>query len=396
MKKHTILLLLAAFALTANAQDKGIKFHQGTFAEALAKAKKENKLVFMDAFTTWCGPCKYLSKNVFTNDTVGKYFNANFVCVKMDMEKGEGIGLAEKYNVGSYPTLLYLDANGEMVHRTCGVSYSTAATQNLINDGKSAKDPAKSLSAYRKKFESGNTDAAFTFTYLKMRQNACLDTDAEVKKYFSTVQETSLISRSNWDIMFHLLNDVESPQMQYMIKNREKFAKLYTADSVDMKISSAYYMGMRNAVISKDEAAYNRLKESLLKSGSESADKMAAEMDVNLYEKLDKHKEYADAAKKYIDNYAKDNAQWLNSAAWHFYEVIDDKELLKQAAEWSKRSIEINDNYAYNDTYAALQYKLGNKQEAMKYAKKAIELAKKNNEDYEGTAELLKEIEAMK
>lgn len=396
MKRAYLLLLLAALSLPAFAQDKGIVFHKGSFEQALAKAKKENKLVFMDAYTVWCGPCKYLSKNVFTNDTVGRFFNENFICVKMDMEKGEGVELAEKYDVHSYPTLLYINSDGQAVHRTCGVSYTADAPQSLIRDGKDALDPEKSLAAVEKKYKSGNNDPALIFTYLKMRQSACLEYSEEVQKYLSSVPEKELISRNNWNILFLLHNDVESPQTQYMIANKEEFYKLYTKDSVDRKIYSAYNSSLREAVSNKDEETYNRLKEGFERTGHPGASKLIAEMDLSLYDKTQQHDKYAEAAKSYIEDYAQEDPNWLNSIAWHFYEVIDDRSLLEEAAKWSKRSIDMDDNYAFNDTYAALQYKLGNKEEALKYAKKAIDIAKNNDEDYSGTSDLLKKIEKMK
>ena len=59
--------------------------------DVLAKAKKENKIVFVDAYTTWCGPCKWMAANIFPTKEVGDVFNASFVNAKIDMEKGEGI-----------------------------------------------------------------------------------------------------------------------------------------------------------------------------------------------------------------------------------------------------------------------------------------------------------------
>src|SRR5690606_34503620 len=115
-------LLIAVFSLLAFQQvfaQSGIEFKQ-SWKEALAIAAKEKKLIFMDAYTTWCGPCKKLSKEVFPNEMVGEFFNKNFVSLKMDMEKGEGIALAEKFEVNVYPTLLFLNAYGEIVHRTAG------------------------------------------------------------------------------------------------------------------------------------------------------------------------------------------------------------------------------------------------------------------------------------
>lgn len=115
--------ILSAFLILLNlvifAQD-GIKFEDSDFKTILAKAKKENKLIFLDAYTTWCGPCKLMAKNVFTLKSVGEHYNANFVNAKIDMEKGEGIDIAKKYEVKVFPTYLFIDGDGKLVHRTIG------------------------------------------------------------------------------------------------------------------------------------------------------------------------------------------------------------------------------------------------------------------------------------
>ena len=122
MKKiwNTVILLLIGVA-SLNAQEgTQIQFFEGTFEEALATASKENKLIFMDAYTTWCGPCKWMASNTFTNASVAEFYNKNFINVKMDMERGEGPGLARKYRVMAYPTLLFINPEGEIAHKKMG------------------------------------------------------------------------------------------------------------------------------------------------------------------------------------------------------------------------------------------------------------------------------------
>lgn len=101
-------------------ENTGIKFTESTFAEILAKAKKEKKNIFFDAYASWCGPCKLLKRDVFTTKTAGDFFNKNFINVAMDMEKGEGSALAPAFQITAYPTLLILNPKGEIIGRSLG------------------------------------------------------------------------------------------------------------------------------------------------------------------------------------------------------------------------------------------------------------------------------------
>lgn len=98
----------------------GMEFFEGTWEEALKQAKAEDKLIFMDAYAVWCGPCKLLKRNVFPIEEVGELYNANFINVQMDMEKGVGRNLAQQYKVTAYPTLLFIDGDGNVVHKAVG------------------------------------------------------------------------------------------------------------------------------------------------------------------------------------------------------------------------------------------------------------------------------------
>jgi thioredoxin 1 len=100
--------------------EEGIQFHNGTWEEALQLAKKENKLIFLDIYATWCGPCKKLKANTFSNTEVGSYYNQNFLNVAFDGEQGDGAMLMQKYGLRSFPSLLFIDGNGKVVGQTVG------------------------------------------------------------------------------------------------------------------------------------------------------------------------------------------------------------------------------------------------------------------------------------
>ncbi|PKP51489.1 MAG: thioredoxin [Bacteroidetes bacterium HGW-Bacteroidetes-1] len=103
-----------------NAGTSAIQFKSGSWNEVLALAKKENKPVFLDISASWCGYCKRMKANVFTDVEVAKYYNSNFINVAVDGEKGEGIDLAKKYGVKGYPTFVFLNPDGSLAYQTSG------------------------------------------------------------------------------------------------------------------------------------------------------------------------------------------------------------------------------------------------------------------------------------
>ena len=110
-----------------------LKKYKGTWEEALILAKKENKLIFLDIYATWCGPCKKLKKNTFSNEEVGKLYNSNFINVSFDGEQAEGLMLMNRYHLRGYPSLLFIDSTGKVVEQSGGYKSS----EKFINLGNS-------------------------------------------------------------------------------------------------------------------------------------------------------------------------------------------------------------------------------------------------------------------
>lgn len=104
--KHAFafLLLICIGSIPLKSRAVGIEFNHGSWAEIVSKAKAENKLIFIDFYTQWCGPCLNMAQNVFTQPEVGEFYNQNFVNAKIDAEHGEGRDLAKKYKIRFYPS----------------------------------------------------------------------------------------------------------------------------------------------------------------------------------------------------------------------------------------------------------------------------------------------------
>ena len=155
-------IVLAVFAITAGAQT---NFNEGkTFQQILAQATAEGKPVFVDCYTSWCGPCKQMATKVFPQKEAGDYFNSKFVCWKVDMEKGEGPELAKKYEVAAYPTFLILNADGTLRATQVG----SAPLDKFIKTIDGLLNDEKGLPWYQKQFKDGNRDETFLQEYMDL------------------------------------------------------------------------------------------------------------------------------------------------------------------------------------------------------------------------------------
>lgn len=265
MKKLTSALLLLSVFLTGDlfAQNRSVNFEHITFAEGLAKAKAANKPIFFDGYTTWCGPCKYMANTVFTQDKVADFFNANFISVKFDMEKGEGLELAKKYDVKAYPTFLILDTAGNLVHRIVG----GGEADEFMEKVKAGLSPATSLTGQKAKYQEGNREPEFVKGYLKTLQDAYMETEAQeiATTYISSLKEKEKTSKENWPIYNDFINDASSKEFLFILTNRIKFTDAVGDSAVSAKISSiftekamSFLANRKGSVYSKEEA--NKLR----------------------------------------------------------------------------------------------------------------------------------------
>jgi thiol:disulfide interchange protein len=132
--RNILILLLALPSLSFTTKTDQIEFFHGSLKEAKVLAAKEGKPIFIDCFTEWCGPCKVMTRRVFTDPKVAKYYNEHFINLKIDMEKGEGVFLSRKFQIQYYPTLIYLNKDGQEVHRVVGYRNG----DDFLSEGKSA------------------------------------------------------------------------------------------------------------------------------------------------------------------------------------------------------------------------------------------------------------------
>ena len=232
----------AAGAQMTLAQADGIAFRELSFPEALKRAEVEDKLLFVDCFTTWCGPCKRLSKVVFKDSLVADYFNRHFVNLKMDMEKDEGVELRKKYGVHAYPTLLFINSSGEVVYRLVGAEDALELLKKVKLGVESG-----GLSGLKKRYEAGDRDLAFISGYINALSAANREQEAgQVAADFLQGREQKMLEDEDYFLVFYYyVHDVNSSAFKYVVNHQKEIADKFPRQgaSLDRRLLEDWIAG---------------------------------------------------------------------------------------------------------------------------------------------------------
>jgi thiol-disulfide isomerase/thioredoxin len=341
-----VLALIGLFISTASmAQNRSVEFEHSKWSKVLKKAKKADKLIFVDCYTSWCGPCKMMSKDVFTQDHVADYFNANFVNYKVDMEKGEGPALKPGWKINAYPTFLVINSEGKVVHRVVGAY----GADEFIGYMKEAQSEDKNYAALKKSYEAGKRDGEFMFSYLRSLRMANLDKEEAEKAdaYISSLAKEDLLKKENWNIVKYFMKNPATDEFRFIVKNRSKLAGVVGVDEVDAKIYKTYnkkiedysyfYPGKGRVY---DKAGFDALITDLQNSNYDRASELIAIALKNEYSRLNDWDKYAYTVDAALDfSLMKTNAdkfRYFDSAASMIAKASKDKALLERALRWAE------------------------------------------------------------
>lgn len=248
MKKLTMLIAMAMLSLTAMAQT---NFRHISFAEAQKAAKKEKKLIFVDFYTSWCGPCKYMANTIFPQKAVGDFMNDKFVCVKYDAEKEEA-DLVNRSNLQAYPTFIIFNADGTEVNRKVGGGSAESFIADMDRLRKAEFTPEKIRERYNNGERTPNLIKAYVgllaqegaMSYEK-RKEKMNQIDTIVKQYFDGLNDKQRLSADNFFLYKSYCDNTADEKMQYLFANRDKASKSVRAD-VDSILTKAYTREVAN------------------------------------------------------------------------------------------------------------------------------------------------------
>lgn len=399
--KSITLAFFCSLNILAFAQNKHIQFLQNTpWENVVSIAQKEQKMIMLDCYTTWCGPCQKMSRNIFTNDSVADYFNQNFINAKFDMENGEGIELAKKFQIMAYPSFLYFDSQGNLIHKRLGYMNE----KEFITEGKNAQNPEsqlytlKTLYEKRKKnnaFQDNTTDFLYKLTEVASNAND-LQTNEFAEAYLAKFDETQLNTTANQKFIKEYIYDADSRGFISMMKNVAEYYKVFPKSEIDAKIEEVLAEKATTLAKQNPENGETLLTEYCKKISPNDYKKWNDKAIIAYYSSAKNWDKYAQSVIFYIQQYQITSSEVLNSFGWRFFQKVENKTYLAEAVKFVQTGINNKSNYGILDTYAWLLYKMGNYKAAKTAANNAISAAKNENEDYAETEKILEKIKAKK
>ena len=387
MKKITTFIILLSL-LTVCSTAQGIEFFEGTWSEALAKSKEESKPVFVDAYATWCGPCKRMSREVFTRQDVGDFYNTNFINLKIDMEGEKHLDFQQAYPVSAFPTLFYIDAGGEVIRKVKGAQ----SADNFIKLGKSILGKMDYSKDYAAEYEKGNRDPEFMYQYIRSLNKSNKSAIKEANLYLKDQKDLS--TPVNLKIIFEAASEADSRIFDLLVEHRKDIEKLVGKDALDARIEKACKATVRKAIEFEFPDLMNEANEKMKKLLPKKANRFALVAELEFWTAMGNGKKYIECCTDYVKSEAKDDDRELHNLAQQMNANFkDDASVMKHAEKIARKAINKNEKVLdYHLTYAAILSHNGKKTEALRVANLSLELAQGQG-DMRKVQQLIRRIE---
>ncbi len=461
MRKVWFLILMVLISGVIRAQDAGVKRDSGimfendvSFSAILAKARAEKKAIFMDCYTTWCAPCKYMKQEVFTRKAVGEFFNAHFINVSVQMDRtpkdiwstkewyAVADSLGAKFGVTAYPTFLIFAPDGNVIDRFVG-SFTASPFLKRATD---ALDPQKQYYTLLNRYIEHANDSAFLRNALVIALESFDYNNAAIigEYYLGTVQDPFALQ--NIELLERVNSPSSSKLFQFFLAHASRIDEILGSKDFAIENNLCYKLmedevvhlfDDRDAVVDYQKLLLDLQKRFPLLAGrlpwwidgcfkhygdasiratvfKEDVSNVnwksvrrkmrhqfpgydCAQLIARLKPAYYAYKKMWPQCDKFsvafLNRYGEQiGPSGINDITWSYlFKYSTNDKILQIALEWSKRVVELSpNNYKYLDTYANLLYKTGDRERALKWEEKSVQRSGGSNK------EVLSNFEKMK
>lgn len=383
IKFFALFIVFSGFTFHASGQ---VNFDDNTFQNIISKAKEENKLVMVDSYTNWCGWCKVMDRETFSDSLVGEYINDKFISTKVNMEEGFGIDLAMKYRVSFYPQYLFFDGEGHLIGRLGGFMDS----QPFIEAVEGVLNPDNYLPPLDLPMDFVMDYPDFYKNSFKKRKERSYPTPDQVTVFLDG--RTDLTDEASWGVISRFVSN--GVYAESVLENKTELTKKYGKQEVTEKLATFVFSEVKAAIKDSSEAElYDALDmaDEMLGNDSES---YKLRYRLYFFQMTNDWEAYAGCGVEIANNKYIYNSETLNQIAWTLYERDNDLDNLQLAADWMEALTEKEPSYTFLDTYASVLFKLKAYTKAKGIAEKALAAAETEDTNPKETMKLLDRINA--
>lgn len=385
---YLVLFSLIIFGCVSKAGAQTLRLTAGDWETVQKLANEQNRYVFIDCYTEWCGWCKVMDKSTFKDSAVVSFMNEHFIMQKLDMEQPENALLGAKYRVSGFPGYLLFNSSGYLVYRFTGYMNP----ENFMNVIHKALNPDTQM-----KFPgiSNQLNPGFSKEYLSLFGTA------DKPNYKESVADslldlcTDLFDEVSWAILYKM-----APSRKYrkhFLNNLAKYTELYPDEAKDhLETITHQYSNWIQA--NKREDHLDSLALHIQKYYNDPKEIAAT---INYYKKeyyldIGNWEQVKLFVQEGTDSGYYASAHEINSDCWRIYERCSDQSLLELAERMIREVTNKTPDYFTLDTHGALLSKLDRKAEAIQYLERAIAAGKQAGEEVDSTEELLANVRGTK
>ncbi|MEL6389192.1 MAG: thioredoxin family protein [Bacteroidota bacterium] len=374
-----------------------IQFRSISIDRAIEIAQMEQKPVFVDTYATWCGPCKVMDR-VFASPDVANYFNREFVNVKIDMDGPHGEEMASRYQVVWLPTLLIINPDGEIISKVdrlvdgqelmqiadialdghqfidaTPLAVSPFAHQQPNSTQEQDYDPEdkeRVIYVHDEKASSGRPHIMYHEAYLHLQLMDGKHMNV-VRKYLSTQQDWT--TEKNIKFIFDFVQDVRSPEFDYLMNHRPRFEEVLGRDrvsrSIDILVQQRLEKGFPRPTLSEAQRLFSIIDPN-------HGDQRAMKYHLSVLENEGRYRQYLQWAPTYLEQHNPYDHQVIHSYVRCRLDAVAAEESYDESVAMMYQALALDDTTAeYRFTMARLYALMGQRTPALDFADQAIALS---------------------
>jgi len=372
MHRITFIFLLIFSSIISFGQ--GIEFFEGSWDEALNEAREDDKVIFVDAYAKWCGPCKKMAKDVFTQDRVGRFFNERFINIKMDMEEPDGIKFGRNYPVGAFPTLFFLDSEGNVLQKSVGGKQADA----LLALADKAIRSYDRTGQFEERYVLGERDFDLMINYVSELNKVGKTSQKIANEYLNSKPDISKEQKA--EFLLVAVKESDSKLFDQLVSLKKLAISVSSADKYERTIANAAMRTVEKAF----DYDYPALLDEAIDQFNAAAigDSKRFEMEARLYYAAltGDYQRWESLSQKFIKKYGKKNPGVFKEQLSQINKYFDyEQDAYKYAYVICEKLIKEEENSSNYIQYLRLLMNDKQYEKAMELCKKALKIFKEDS-----------------